>query len=51
MGYHWEAEEVMNCIDKGLTESAVVPLSLSLDLIRILDRIRDAAGISFPDEK
>ena len=51
MGYHWEAEEVMNCIDKGLTESAVVPLSFSLDLIRILDRIRDAAGISFPDEK
>jgi len=48
MGYHWEAEEVMKCLDKGLKESHVVPLSFSLDLIRILDRIRAAAGIVFP---
>jgi predicted dehydrogenase len=50
MGYHWEAEEVMNCLDEERTESRVVPLSFSLDLIRTLDRIRKAAGISFPDE-
>jgi len=48
MGYHWEAEEVMNCLDKGLTESPAVPLSFSLDLITTLDRIRKAAGIVFP---
>jgi predicted dehydrogenase len=48
MGYHWEAEEVMNCLDKGLTESPVVPLSFSIDLITTLDRIRKAAGIVFP---
>ncbi len=48
MGYHWEAEEVMRCIDMGFVESTVVPLSFSLDLIRTLDRIRKAAGISFP---
>jgi len=48
MGYHWEAEEVMRCLDKGLKESPVVPLSFSLDLIKTLDRIRDAAGIVFP---
>ena len=51
MGYHWEAEEVMRCLDKGLTESPVVPLSFSRNLIRTLDRIREAAGISFPAEK
>jgi predicted dehydrogenase len=50
MGYHWEAEEVMNCLDEERTESRVVPLSFSLNLIRTLDRIRNAAGISFPDE-
>jgi predicted dehydrogenase len=50
MGYHWEAEEVMNCLDEERTESRVVPLSFSLNLIRTLDRIRKAAGISFPDE-
>jgi predicted dehydrogenase len=48
MGYHWEGEEVMKCLDKGLTESPVVPLSFSLDLIKTLDRIRKTAGIVFP---
>ena len=48
MGYHWEAEEVMRCIDKGLTESSVVPLSFSIDLIKTLDRIRKTAGVVFP---
>lgn len=48
MGYHWEAEEVMRCLDEGLKESPVVPLSFSLDLIKTLDRIRKTAGIVFP---
>lgn len=48
MGYHWEAEEVMNSLDRGLTESPVAPLKFSLDLITTLDRIRKAAGIIFP---
>jgi predicted dehydrogenase len=48
LGYHWEAEEVMRCLDEGLTESPVVPLSFSTDLINTLDRIRKAAGIIFP---
>ena len=48
MGYHWEAEEVMRCLDEGKTESPVVPLGFSRDLIKTLDRIRLAAGIVFP---
>jgi predicted dehydrogenase len=48
LGYHWEAEEVMRCLDKGFTESPVVPLSFSRKLINTLDKIRDAAGIVFP---
>jgi predicted dehydrogenase len=48
LGYHWEAEEVMRCLDKGLTESPVVPLSFSIDLMKTLDNIRNAAGIIFP---
>jgi predicted dehydrogenase len=48
MGYHWEAEEVMKCLDEGRTESPVVPLSFSLNLIKTLDRIRKVAGIVFP---
>ncbi|MCK7541615.1 MAG: Gfo/Idh/MocA family oxidoreductase [Marinilabiliales bacterium] len=37
-GYQYEAVEVMNCLDRGLTESTVVPLSFSLALARTLDR-------------
>jgi predicted dehydrogenase len=48
MGYHWEAEEVMKCLDEGKKESPVVPLSFSYDLMKTLDRIRKAAGIVFP---
>ncbi|MEE4215759.1 MAG: Gfo/Idh/MocA family oxidoreductase, partial [Bacteroidales bacterium] len=40
MGFHYEAAEVMRCLDGGLKESPVVPLSFSRDLIGILDRIR-----------
>ena len=48
MGYHWEAEEVMKCLDKGLKESQVVPLPFSRDLMQTMDRIRKAAGIVYP---
>jgi predicted dehydrogenase len=48
MGYHLEAVEVMKCLDEVRTESRIVPLSFSRDLIRTLDRIREAAGIVFP---
>jgi len=48
MGYYSEAAEVMKCLDEKRTESTVVPLSFSLDLINTLDRIRKAAGIFFP---
>lgn len=48
MGYQYEAVEVMKCLDAGMIQSNVVPHSFSLDLIRTLDRIRDAAGIVYP---
>ena len=48
MGYHYEAMEVMKCLEEGRTESDIVPHSFTLDLMRTLDRIRSAAGISFP---
>ena len=49
-GYHWEAEEVMKCLDEGKTGSDVVPLSFSRDLITTLDMIRKEAGIVFPQD-
>jgi predicted dehydrogenase len=48
MGYHWEAEEVMKCLNDQMTQSQIVPLSFSINLIKTLDRIREEAGITFP---
>ena len=47
-GYQHEAMEVMNCLEKGLTESPVVPLSFTLALARTLDAVRKKAGIKYP---
>jgi predicted dehydrogenase len=40
-GYNYEATEVMNCLDKGLIESPCLPHVFSLDLIKVLDEIRE----------
>jgi predicted dehydrogenase len=47
-GYQYEAAEVMSCLDRGLTESRIVPLSFSLTLARTLDEVRRKAGIRYP---
>ncbi len=51
LGFHFEAAEVMRCLDENLKESPVVPLSFSRDLMETLDRIRKQAGIIYPMEK
>jgi predicted dehydrogenase len=48
MGYQFEAIEVMKCLDEGRLQSDVVPHSFSINLMKTLDRIRQAAGIVFP---
>jgi predicted dehydrogenase len=46
-GYHLEAAHVMECLDAGKTESDLMPLNFSLDLMEILDQVRNDAGIVF----
>ncbi|MGV8095162.1 MAG: Gfo/Idh/MocA family protein [Mangrovibacterium sp.] len=46
-GYHLEAAHVMECLDAGKTESDLMPLNFSLDLMEILDQVRNDAGIIF----
>lgn len=48
-GYELEAAHVMECLDAGKTESDLIPLSLSADLMEIMDRVRKDAGILFPN--
>lgn len=48
LGYQFEAIHIMECLDKNLIESPILPLSTSIDLMGILDSIRQEAGIVFP---
>jgi predicted dehydrogenase len=47
-GYELEAAHVMECLDAGKKESKLMPLSVSTDLMDIMDRVRKDAGIVFP---
>ena len=49
MGYQYEAEHVMKCLDEGKIESDKMTWQMSLDLLETLDRIRIDASIFFPE--
>lgn len=48
-GYELEAAHVMECLDAGKKESDLMTLSVSADLMEIIDRVRKDAGIVFPN--
>jgi len=49
-GYHHEARHVQECLAQNLTESPVVPLQFSQELIATLDEIRQQLGVRYPGE-
>ena len=46
-GYHYEVKHVCECLEMGLTESPLMTLGNSLDLMKVLDDIRQIAGIKY----
>ena len=46
-GYNLEAEHVMDCLQRGLTESPALPLDFSVQLMQTLDRIRAEIGLVY----
>ncbi|MGB7328212.1 MAG: Gfo/Idh/MocA family oxidoreductase [Rubripirellula sp.] len=36
-GYQYQAREVMQCLDRGLTESSTMPLSQSIEILKVID--------------
>ncbi len=50
-GYTYEIEEVHTCLKSGKLESDLWSHQNSLDLIGLLDRVRQLSGIVFPFEK
>ncbi|CAH7457597.1 trans-1,2-dihydrobenzene-1,2-diol dehydrogenase [Phodopus roborovskii] len=47
----YEANHVRECLRKGLKESPVVPLAESELLAEILEEVRKAIGVTFPQDK
>ena len=47
-GLGYEAEEVMRCLAAGRTDSELVPLSATVEIMRTLDEIRKLIGVSYP---
>ncbi|MEV0130831.1 Gfo/Idh/MocA family oxidoreductase [Dactylosporangium sp. NPDC050688] len=46
-GYHFEAAEVHRCLREGLTESPLVPLTETLDILTVLDVVRVKVGLDY----
>lgn len=50
-GFQYEAAEVARGIAAGRTESELLPLDQTLEIMRIMDEVRDQIGLVYPNEK
>lgn len=50
-GYHLEAIEAMECLRKGMTESKKLPLSFSLDLMRLVEKVKNEINLEYHPEE
>lgn len=50
-GFNYECEEVMRCLDAGLTESPLMTLDDSIRVMEQLDAVRAEIGLKYPFEK
>ena len=48
-GKGYEAEEVMDCIRAGKTQSDIMPLDETVELMETIDSIRNQWGLKYPD--
>jgi predicted dehydrogenase len=49
-GFNYEAAEVGRCLREDALESQIMPLDETLGIVRIMDRIRGAWGLTYPSE-
>ena len=49
-GYSYEAEEATAAVAAGKTESKLVPLDDTLELMRLMDAIRAQVGLRYAED-
>ncbi len=50
VGMNYEAQEVVDCLRAGKTESAVMPLDETLSIMKTMDELRRQWGLKYPME-
>lgn len=50
-GYNYQAQEVMDCMRRGETESKIMALNETLEIMQTMDRVRAQIGLKYPFEK
>ncbi|MDA3939952.1 MAG: Gfo/Idh/MocA family oxidoreductase [Spirochaetia bacterium] len=50
-GFIYQVEEVVRCIREGKTESTVIPIQETIDIMKLMDGMRDEWGFKYPFEK
>lgn len=50
-GYQFEAMEVGRCLTEGKTESEIMPLDETLQIMRTMDTIRSQFGLKYSGEQ
>jgi predicted dehydrogenase len=46
-GFEYQVRHVMDCLDKGLRESPLMPLDFTLTMVRVMDKIREQVGVIY----
>jgi predicted dehydrogenase len=49
-GLNYEAMEVMKCLSEGRLESDTLPLTQTLETMKLMDRLRSQWNLKYPDE-
>ncbi len=49
-GFLYQVEEVVKCINDGKTESSVIPVQESIEIMRLMDGMRAEWGLKYPFE-
>jgi predicted dehydrogenase len=47
LGYRFEAAEVQRCLDAGLLESPLVPTNTTLEIMTLMDMVREQIGVTY----
>ncbi len=50
IGLRYEAQHVRECLEKGLTESPVIPLDETLLLAELMEEVRKQVGVDYPQD-